>query len=316
MSLVLGQEDHPSYNVFSRIRKADATPSITSNDQTMSSPRASPSKEPKSATPRRTESKTMMTIECLECSIAERFTAFAQGASKEQYTLIRNVPRDVFENLLLRSVRLHYDYESGDLIAKLMPSPEHNEPPAILSDCIRAKTTRMGLDMFKLHPTTTNRYSGASSAKEGDAGLKPIPERRRRDDWPTLVIECGVSEGLPRLRIDAKWWLMDSSGGVRIVIVISFNPTAEEFFLEKWQLGLPSGLDARTRSNPEHREPCSTASTHISRGATTGNFVASSELVIEFAELFLRPPVPPEQDLVFTRDDLARWADVVMSGLQ
>lgn len=312
MSLVLGQEEHPSYNVYSRIRKADATPSITSSDQSKSST----SKEPKSATPRRTESKTMMTAKCLEGLIAQRTTAFAKGASKEQYTLIRNVPRDVFEKLLLRSVRLHYDYESGDLVAKLMPSPEHNEPPAILTDCIRAKTMRMGLDMFKLHPTTTNRYSGAFSAKEGDAGLKPIPERGRKDDWPTLVIECGVSESLPRLRIDAQWWLMNSSGGVRIVIVISFNPTAEEFFLEKWQLGLPSGLNTRTRSNPGHREPCSTASTNISREATTGNFVASSELVIEFAELFLRPPVSPEENLVFTRDDLARWADVVMSGLQ
>ena len=119
--------------------------------------------------------------------------------------LIRHVPWDVFDSLLIRSVRLYYDSKSGDLVAKLSPSAQQNDVPSILSECIRAKTMEMGIDRFKLRSTATTRYYGTNSAKEGDAGFRPMPERRRIDDWPTFVIESGVSESLARLRIDAGW---------------------------------------------------------------------------------------------------------------
>lgn len=252
-------------------------------------------------------------IESLITLITQKETEFAKGILKDQYVLIQNVPRDTFENLHLPSTRLHYDYESGDLIVKFMPSAAHNCPPMLLTGLIRIKATEMGFDMFKLRSTTTNRYEGASSTKEGDGGLKPIPERKRANDWPVLVIECGVFESLPRLRIDAGWWLVNSTGQVRTVIVISFDRAAEKFRLEKWQLGSSNGPDARAR--PNHR-PCSTAFIDISREAASDSFTASNQLVSGFQELFLRQPFHPETDIVFTKADLVRFADLVMSGLQ
>lgn len=91
----------------------------------------------------------------------------------------------------------------------------------------------MGIDRFKLRSTATTRYYGTNSAKEGDAGFRPMPERRRIDDWPTFVIESGVSESLARLRIDAGWWLINPKGDVKLVIAISFNFPAKRFILEK-----------------------------------------------------------------------------------
>lgn len=254
-------------------------------------------------------------VEGLLAFVDQKKTAFQQGTLKMQYVLIRHVPRDVFDNLLIRSARLHYDFDSGDLVAKLMPGAPHNDATAILAADIQTRVAKMGLDISKLRPTTTTRYAGARSAKEGDAGFKPMPERRGGDKWPTLVVECGVSESLPRLRIDAGWWLTNSKGDVKLVIVISFNVPAKRFILEKWQLGPPYGSDTRAQSDPEHRVPRSMVSITIAPDPTSNNFIASNELVIEFADLFLRPPVFPEMDLVFTRVDLENWADLVVSGL-
>ena len=54
----------------------------------------------------------------------------------------------------------------------------------------------------------------------------------------------------------------------------------------------------------------------ISRAAADGSFTASDELVIDFSDLMLRKPVPPEQDLVFSKTDLEGFMEAVLSGLQ
>ena len=68
------------------------------------------------------------------------------------------------------------------------------------------------------HPSTTAirndlaevllaTYLGRTVSKEGDSCYCPLGTRPNADDWPTLVIEAGVSESLTKLREDAKWWL-------------------------------------------------------------------------------------------------------------
>jgi len=51
--------------------------------------------------------------ETVETFTRQSVDAFAHGTLKEQYVLIRHVPWDVFDSLLIRSVRLYYD--SGEL---------------------------------------------------------------------------------------------------------------------------------------------------------------------------------------------------------
>ena len=57
------------------------------------------------------------------------------------------------------------------------------------------------------------RFSGIGSEKEADTSLKPA-SRTPGTGWPTVVFECGVSESLERLRVDARWWLENSKGEV------------------------------------------------------------------------------------------------------
>jgi hypothetical protein len=57
---------------------------------------------------------------------------------------------------------------------------------------------------FLLTEVSSNTFG---IAKEDDGGVKPVHERARKSDWPTLVFGCGVSKSLSRLRIDGAWGL-------------------------------------------------------------------------------------------------------------
>ena len=88
-------------------------------------------------------------IESLKTYIYSEETDFTKGTSTQQYRLIRKVSAATFENLvqdaILRSVRMHYDFNTRDLIIKLMPSLKHNSPVAILTDLIKARSMAMGI---------------------------------------------------------------------------------------------------------------------------------------------------------------------------
>ena len=70
-----------------------------------------------------------------------------------------------------------------------------------------------------------------------------------------MVFERGVSESLPRLYQDARWWFGASNGEVRIVILISIKKTAVYF--EQWQLAPPNAPRPLTRAyiNSLYRHP-------------------------------------------------------------
>lgn len=132
--------------------------------------------------------------------------------------------------------------------------------------------------------------------------MKPVPEREDESDWPTLVVECGVSENIRELRADSNWWLTNSTGDVKIVMLVSVNLEGRTLAIEKRQL-VADSTSASTRID-------------ISWDVTGTDFVVSDSLTIEFESILLRPPVLPEEDLVFTRQDLEKLAKAILSGLQ
>lgn len=91
--------------------------------------------------------------------------------------------------------------------------------------------------------------------------LAPAPPRRQtlhtnpsaaimKMDWPILVFDSGFSEGLDRLRVDARWWLVNSRGDVNIVIIISIKSAEKSLRIEKWCLALPGASLPVTRAHP------------------------------------------------------------------
>jgi hypothetical protein len=60
-----------------------------------------------------------------------------------------------------------------------------------------------------------------------------------KTDWPTIMFESGFSESLGHLRNDAKWWLANSQGEVKIAVIIAIQPADKKLHIEKWELVLP-----------------------------------------------------------------------------
>ncbi len=90
---------------------------------------------------------------------------------------------------------------------------------------VRASLVATGCGRF-------GRRGGRS--KEADIGYKPI-SRHMVDEWPSFVIEVGVSESLAMLRSDAAFWITKSDGRTRIVIVLSINQRRQQFSIERWE---------------------------------------------------------------------------------
>lgn len=248
---------------------------------------------------------TFANIEGLRKYVAVNGKALDEGGSKAQYHVVHGVPASVFDDIErtgLAGARLCYDHDKNDLIVKLMPSLRHDAAHLILIKAIETRVLQMGLDEFKLYPTGTTTYKGDSGAKQGDSGVKPVPEREDESDWPTLMVECGVSENIRELRADSNWWLTNSTGDVKIVMLVSVNLEGRTLAIEKRQL-VADSTSASTRID-------------ISWDVTGTDFVVSDSLTIEFESILLRPPVLPEEDLVFTRQDLGKLAKAILSGLQ
>lgn len=97
--------------------------------------------------------------------------------------------------------------------------------------------TAMGLDWDNGAWVGNTTYKPtATKGKEPDDGFIP-PSRYTMPPnlgWPTLIIETGVSESISQLRADASKWFKDSSGNVRIVLVIAIWNNRVD--IEKWQL--------------------------------------------------------------------------------
>ena len=174
-------------------------------------------------------------------------TKLLAGESEQQYLVFRPVREydlvkiDHARNRIGKHTRMTYYPDSDLLIVKLMPSATHEVPHINLTGELYIKIGRMGLSTSDLCGIGATRFKSPRSAKEGDSTFKPSA-RVNKDDWPTVVIESGVSESLARLRVDARWWLVSSQGAVKIVIIISMKIAQRKIRVETWELGpIPQG---------------------------------------------------------------------------
>ncbi len=86
-----------------------------------------------------------------------------------------------------------------------------------------------------LFATGSARFGGRGGRSK-EANISYIPRSRRvKDDWPSFVIEVGVSESLGMLRRDAAFWITNSDGRTRIVIVLSVNERDRQILVERWE---------------------------------------------------------------------------------
>lgn len=159
----------------------------------------------------------------------------------------------------------------------------------------------------------TMYFGQSASAKEGDSSWKNLRMRSNKGDWPSLVIQAGMSESLPRLRSNARWWIEHSDGRVNIVLLIWIRPAMKTVKIEKWERGQAPTTRTSARLNPSNAFPTQTAEITVQSNSNT---VTGAPLILEFSKIFDHLPTPPAEHVcVITVADLANWASLLWIGL-
>lgn len=128
----------------------------------------------------------------------------------------------------------------------------------------------------------------------------------RSDEWPSMMIETGYSDGKSKFVSDACWWLTESRGDVKNVLTISVHQKEKETVIDSWGwIGRPTRAEPG-RGTPEIKQRVvitQDINQHMAHG--TG-----APLNIPFEDLFLRKPAASsnEEDLVFDVDELRYMA--------
>jgi hypothetical protein len=234
-----------------------------------------------------------------------------EGVSNEQYLVFQPVTEvdltkmDSVRHSIGKNTRMTHYTDTDLLIIKLMPTGKHEFAHLSFGKKLLVKVLRMGTSDDELCPFGGTRYRGNTSSKEGDSSYKPS-SRENETDWPTIVFESGLSESLRRLRSDARWWLKNSGGDVKIVVLISIKPADKRLQIEKWELApLLNQRATRAHQSPNTQIPAQIQEITI----MPNNVITGSPLVLEFQKIFLRPSVLLESDIIFTAADLSGWAD-------
>ncbi|OCK87189.1 uncharacterized protein K441DRAFT_671108 [Cenococcum geophilum 1.58] len=269
------------------------------------------------------EIRTFSSIAGLRSAVNTLSKRLYQGTTTNQYLVLQPVTEDDLaeieekRHIIGRGLRFTHCADINILIIKV-PTPEHEAVTRTFSYNFIDQIRPMGLtELDDLKDMGATKYRGTSTSKEPDSCWRPLAVRPNRLDWPTLIFEVGVSETLRKLRMDARWWLANSRGDVKIVLLFKVNRAARTIHIEKWECR-PAALTRATRSNlPPLQVPAQIQTIDIdANGVVTGSPPATTPpLVLHFQNLLLRPPVPPEQNVIYTAQNFQRLANGIWAAL-
>ncbi|CAG9946646.1 unnamed protein product [Clonostachys rosea f. rosea IK726] len=228
-----------------------------------------------------------------------------------------------------------YSSEDGVLIIKYPISPVHEALHGELYDRFRGQTygTPLWKEIARYGSTTYHleRLGYLTTAGEGDSSLG-LKDRGSNNGWPTVVIEAGWTQSKPSLVAKAHWWFEASNGAVKIVLLVIGSPLRIQ--IEKWKAGpippssaAPSSTSIsrpNTRLNAALLREAQRPRVHppvlmIERSSTDtprNNYrVIGSPLRLEFRDVLLRDPVPPEGDFLLEADEIRDYAEAVWAAL-
>ncbi|KAH8434087.1 uncharacterized protein LDX57_011725 [Aspergillus melleus] len=227
----------------------------------------------------------------------------------------------------LGGITFRFMWEGTTALIKVIPTLQHDVTTRSITEEVGYKLrSQMGIsrDSIMFGNTTTHKSSVGNKGKQPDDCFWP-PSRQggpnHAHGWPTLVVETGVSESLPKLREDAHWWFHNSSGQTRFVLVVSISRRQHRALVEKWQLAPPGTPRPITRflrnqlSNqppPRVQQPAASQQPFCAQEIMiTAASVTGAPLVLNFETLFDRPRQGQEADIVLDANDLRHCARVV-----
>ena len=239
------------------------------------------------------------------------------GKASQQYAIFAPMTQDQFatidriRRIHLKGHRFHYFNHEETLIVKLMAGPVQEMTSKGFGSRLDIKIAEMGLfeDIYRMGSTS---FKGNGSQREADCSWKPRKSRPLGTDWPTLVIDCGVSQSRDRLAADAHWWFENSGGQVKIVLLISYSVSKKEIRLQQWELvTIPDSHVTPVRPGPARAAPAKVREIKLVAGVSN-----KASLTLNFESVFLRPPAKGEGDFTFSRKELERFSTIVWGGAQ
>jgi hypothetical protein len=263
-------------------------------------------------------------IQGLRKLVRSRTDELQAGDTTEEYLIFQDVTKDCLAEIdrqrasIGKHIRMTHYTDTGLLIIKI-PLKLHETAHGSLGERINFKVVGMGLPIGSLVYLGAGTCKSPYSSKEGDTSYKPQC-RTGTDDWPTIVIEAGLSESLRQLRADARWWLTKCGGEVKIIILIGIIRERKSLQIEQWCMAPSPTPRPTTRTHPNPLLPLQVP-TPIQEltvihdppipplpGSIPTYTVAGAPLTFDFAKILLRAPVPPEGNIIFTAADLQAWA--------
>ena len=289
------------------------------------------SSRPYSSAPQRLWSN----LKQLRSIISNQVDHLKAGHTTDQYIALRNVTRRDMDQInrnrstLGHHVKFGYYINDKALIIKLMPSLAHDLAHRLLASEIEQACRGMGVPRRTLVQPglTTCSAVNKSSSKEADSAFIPLPARADWPAYPTLIIDSGTPDSLPRLRDDARWWLVASEGQVKIALLVAIDLPAKTIAIEKW-VDTAAGTRSEPRSSgpPRHHQsafaPACVATIKVvpkagNPASTETSFtVTGCPMALEFDQVFLRPPVGSEGDILIGQPFCQDLATIVWSGFE
>ncbi|PUU74440.1 hypothetical protein B9Z19DRAFT_1092874 [Tuber borchii] len=214
-----------------------------------------------------------------------------------------------------KGIRFHYFNREETLIVKVFAGPVQALVGCGFRTRLDVKIGGMGLVSY-IFGMDTATYKGNRSQKQANIDWKPWSPHHGAADWPTVVIECGVSQSRDRLEVDANCWFENSGGQVKIVFLISFSEEKKEIHLQQWKL-----VTAPDSHVSQARPPAtSTAPTIVCELDLASGVPNRESLMLNFERVFLRPPAQGEgyreRDITFSPEELEEYANHVWNHAQ
>ncbi|KAL4895672.1 hypothetical protein BDV59DRAFT_172930 [Aspergillus ambiguus] len=275
--------------------------------------------------------RTYTTMKRLEQTVHDVLqTLQANDCNGNQWVQVLGLTKEAIERLdndkeSLEGVAFRFEWEGTTGLIKVIPSAAHESLLNDFSSKVATELQNMGINWPDRRWIGTTTYKPGNKGKAADQAFTP-PSRRvtqgQTRGWPTLVVEVGVSDSMPKLRSNAKFWLNNSNGQTRFIILISVKRARVTF--EKWMLMPPNAPNPAPhayidtlRSRPIHNPPL------VNQPAVNQQLYSAQEVVVSptgmtgapmvlpFRALYDRAPRPNESNIVITDRDFREFVQTV-----
>jgi len=232
---------------------------------------------------------------------AEEYFLYFHGVTHDH---LPELDSEFFSSNLRCTVRFTTENSLQALICRILTGRGHRTLTFDLCTSIRFKVaaipghTHDSIDLFG----GKRFFLGNLRSKEGYEALGPKTQVASRV-WPPAVIEFGYSEALDFLHLDAEWWLINSTGGTKLVILIQLMTDPFAILIECWAMAPPPSHTG-TRHAPIGAPTCVQLFNINANGEVT---TTSPGLCIPYRSLF-NEPNDNAQDVVFTNAELSSFA--------